>query len=142
MSGVVATAETTVDAPPARVWSALTDPELIQQYMMGSRVETDWRPGSTISWRGEYNGKAYEDKGEVLEVIPQRLLKVTHFSPLSGEADRPENYHTVSYALDDAGGRTKVTLTQDNNASEEAAAHSAETWSQMLSGLKRVVESS
>jgi uncharacterized protein YndB with AHSA1/START domain len=142
MSGFVATAETTVDAPRGSVWSALTDPELIKRYMMGSHVETDWHPGSPISWRGEYNGKAYEDKGEVLEVIPERLLTVTHFSALSGEADRPENYHTVSYTLEDAGGGTRVTLTQDNNASEEDAAHSAETWSQMLAGLKKVVESS
>jgi uncharacterized protein YndB with AHSA1/START domain len=142
MSGFLATAETTVDAPPSKVWSALTDPELIAQYMMGSHVQTDWRPGSPISWRGEYDGKAYEDRGEVLEVVPERLLRMTHFSPLSGEEDKPENYHTVAYALDDAGGRTKVTLTQDNNASEEAAGHSAETWSQMLAGLKQVAESS
>ena len=142
MSGFLATAETTVDAPPAKVWSALTDPKLISQYMMGSHVDTDWRPGSPIRWRGEYDGKAYEDRGEVLEVIPERLLTVTHFSPLSGEEDKPENYHTVSYTIDDAGGSTRVTLTQDNNASEEAAAHSTETWSQMLAGLKKVVESS
>jgi uncharacterized protein YndB with AHSA1/START domain len=119
----------------------LTDPELIAQYMMGSHVETDWRPGSKISWKGEFNGKAYEDKGEVLEVVPERLLRMTHFSALSGAADRPENYHTVSYALDDADGSTRVTLTQDNNASEEDAAHSGEMWSQMLAGLKKVVES-
>ena len=142
MSGLVATAEVTVDAPRAKVWSALTDPELIAQYMMGSHVETDWRPGSAISWRGQFDGKAYEDKGEVLEVVPERSLRVTHFSPLSGQPDARENYHTVSYTLDDAGGRTKLTLTQDNNASEEEAAHSADTWSQMLAGLKKVVEAS
>jgi uncharacterized protein YndB with AHSA1/START domain len=142
MAGYVATAETTVEAPPSKVWSALTDPELISRYMMGSHVETDWRPGSPISWRGEYEGKSYEDRGEVLEVVPERLLTVTHFSPLSGEEDEPENYHTVSYTLDDAGGNTRITLTQDNNASEQAAARSAETWSQLLAGLKEVVESS
>jgi uncharacterized protein YndB with AHSA1/START domain len=142
MAGFVATAETTVEAPPSKVWSALTDPELISRYMMGSHVETDWRPGSPISWRGEYEGKSYEDRGEVLEVVPERLLTVTHFSPLSGEEDEPENYHTVSYTLDDAGGNTRITLTQDNNASEQAAARSAETWSQLLAGLKEVVESS
>jgi hypothetical protein len=34
-----------------------------------------------------------------------------------------------------------VTLTQDNNATEEAKAHSEENWKRMLEGLKHYVES-
>ena len=84
MKGRVATAETEIHAPAGKVWRALTDPDEIQKYMFGSRVETDWKPGSRITWKGEYEGKKFEDKGEVLEVVPERRLKVTHFSPLSG----------------------------------------------------------
>ena len=64
----VATAETEIEASPAEVWKALTDPELIKKYMFGSEVVTDWQPGSPITWKGEYEGKPYEDKGEILEV--------------------------------------------------------------------------
>jgi uncharacterized protein YndB with AHSA1/START domain len=140
MTGHVATAEAEIHAPRSEVWRALTDPDQIQKYMFGSRVETDWKPGSPITWKGEYEGKKYEDKGEILEVVEERRLKVTHFSPLSGEEDAPENYHTLVYELEENDGQTHVSLSQDNNRSEEAADHSRANWEKMLSGLKEVVE--
>jgi uncharacterized protein YndB with AHSA1/START domain len=138
----VATAETEIDASRDKVWAALTDPEQIKLYMFGSQVVTDWKEGSPIVWKGEYEGKKYEDKGEIVEIEPERRLKVTHFSPLSGEEDRPENYHTLLYELEEGGGRTRVSLSQDNNPSKEAAEHSRANWEKMLAGLKQVVEGS
>jgi len=140
MRGRVATAEAEINAPRSTVWQALTDPDQIQKYMFGSRVETDWKPGSRITWKGEYDGKRYEDKGEVLEVEPGRRLKVTHFSPLSGQDDVPENYHTLLYELTEVDGTTHVSLSQDNNPTEEAAEHSRANWEKVLSMLKDVVE--
>ena len=140
MTGRVATAETEIEAPRSKVWRALTDPAQIQKYMFGSRVETDWKPGSEITWKGEYEGKKYEDKGKILEVVQDRRLKVTHFSPLSGEEDAPENYHTLVYELTEDDGKTHVSLTQDNNSTEDAAEQSRANWEKMLSALKNVVE--
>ena len=142
MGDHIATAETEIDAPPAKVWVALTDPEQIKQYMFGSQVVTDWKQGSPIVWKGEYEGKKYEDKGEIVEIEPERRLKVTHFSPLSGQEDRPENYHSLVYELEESRGRTHVSLSQDNNPDEEAAEHSRANWEKMLAGLKQVVEGS
>lgn len=142
MANHVATATVEIDASPARVWTALTDPAEIEKYMFGSHVVTDWRPGSSIVWEGEYEGKRYEDKGEIVEVKPARRLKVTHFSPLSGQEDVPENYHTLTYELEAAGPVTRVALSQDNNPTPEAAEHSKANWEKMLSGLKEVVETS
>jgi hypothetical protein len=65
----------------------------------------------------------------------------THYSPLSGEPDRPESYHTVAIDLTAGDGRTTVKLTQDNNKDEEARKHSEENWETMLKGLKELVES-
>ena len=140
MAGHVATAEADIHAPRSTVWRALTDPDQIQKFMFGSRVETDWRPGSRITWKGEFEGKKYEDKGEILEVEREHVLKLTHFSPLSGDEDVPENYHTLVYELVERDGMTHVSLSQDNNKSEEAAEHSRANWDRMLSGLKEVVE--
>jgi uncharacterized protein YndB with AHSA1/START domain len=136
----VATAEVEIDAPADKVWSALTDPEQIKQYMFGSQVVTDWKQGSQIVWKGEYEGKKYEDKGEILEIEPKRRLKVTHFSPLSGQDDVSENYHTLLYELAQRRGTTHVSLSQDNNPSRQAAVHSRANWEKMLAGLKQVVE--
>ncbi len=140
MKGHVAIAEIQVDATPARVWSALTDPDQIEQYMFGSRVVTDWEPGSRIVWKGEYEGKGYEDHGEILEVDPGKRLVMTHFSPLNSKEDAPENYHTLAYELEEVDEGTRLQLSQDNNASTEAAEQSRRNWERMLQELKSVVE--
>jgi uncharacterized protein YndB with AHSA1/START domain len=142
MSGINAVAEVEIDAPPNDVWMALTDPKIIQKYMFGSVVETDWKPGSSIVWKGEWDGKPYEDKGEVLEVQPPTHLKLTHFSPMSGADDSPENYHTLEYQLAEQNGSTLVHLEQDGNSTQEEAEHSKENWQSMLNLLKGVVEGS
>ena len=140
MTDHVATAETEISASAEQVWAALTDPDQIEKYMFGSHVVTDWEPGSAIVWKGEYEGTSYEDKGEIVEVEPGRRLKMTHFSPLSGQEDVPANYHTLDYQLEQQDGKTRVSLSQDNNASEEEAQHSRDNWQKMLTGLKEVVE--
>ena len=140
MTEHVATARTTIDADPDRVWRAMTDPKLIAQYMMGSEVESDWQPGSTITWTGEWEGKAYQDKGEVLQVEPGRLLEVTHYSPMTGADDVPESYHTLRYELTPSGHGTEVTLTQDGCDSAEQAEQFSQNWQGMLDGLKKVAE--
>ena len=142
MSGHVATAQCEIDATPEKVWRALTDPELIKKYMFGSEVRTDWKPGSPITWQGEFEGRKYVDKGEIIAAEPGRRLEVTHFSPLTGQEDRPENYHKVSYALQQTAGGTSVRLTQDNSGSAEEAERFATTWQMMLDGLKKVAEQS
>ena len=141
MTGLVATAETDIRATPEQVWRALTDPKKIEKYMFGSQVQTDWRPGSPITWKGEYEGKQFEDKGEILECEPGQVLQMTHFSPLTGQEDAPENYHTVTYRLSELDGGTHVTVSQDNNSTMDELRHSTTNWQSMLDGLKKVVES-
>jgi len=140
MTAHVATAETEIDASVEAVWRALTEPELIARYMFGSHVETDWQVGSSIRWKGEYEGKPYEDRGEVLAIEPERKLELTHYSPLGGAEDLPENYHTLTYLLEADGPRTRMSLSQDNNGSEEEAQHSQAMWERVLDGLKKVAE--
>jgi uncharacterized protein YndB with AHSA1/START domain len=140
MNEITAEAAVDIKAPRSDVWRSLTDPERIKEYYLGADVQTDWQVGSPITFKGEWDGKSYEDKGEILEVEPEHRLKLTHFSPMSGDEDAPENYHTLVYELDESDGKTHVSLSQDNNKSEEAAEHSRANWEKMLSGLKEVVE--
>ncbi|OMC09411.1 SRPBCC family protein [Mycobacterium sp. SP-6446] len=135
-----ATAEVAVNAPIQRVWQALTDPEIVKKYFFGTRVDTDWKPGSPITWSGEYDGTAYEDKGSVIDVQEPHLLRVTHFSPMTGLPDKPENYHTLTYELTSTNSGTRVKLSQDNNASPDESNRAEANWNSMLSGLKKTVE--
>ncbi|MDQ3702242.1 MAG: SRPBCC domain-containing protein [Chloroflexota bacterium] len=138
--GLVSTASTTIDAPIAKVWDALVNPAMIKQYMFGTEVVSDWREGSPIVWRGDYQGKPYADKGVILRLQPQRELQYTHFSPLSGKPDQPENYHTVTLALSRQGAATTVSLAQDNNPDEEAREETTKVWRGMLDALKGLLQ--
>jgi uncharacterized protein YndB with AHSA1/START domain len=137
---LIAKAETDISAPVARVWDALVTPEAIEKYMFGTHVASSWQKGSPITWTGEWQGKKYEDKGEIIDIEPNERLRYSHFSPLAGLPDEPENYHHVTIELDDRGPTTHVTLVQDNNSDEKARRHSEENWRMMLDGLKRFVE--
>ena len=137
---LTATASATIDAPTSEVWEALVTPEAIKEYMFGTNVTSEWREGSRIVWKGEWQGRQYEDKGVILKYEPDRVLQYSHFSPLSGVPDVQENYHTVTIKLDDTGERTRVVLTQDKNATEEERDHSQKNWEMMLQGLKKYVE--
>src|SRR5579863_9467106 len=138
----LATKSITIEASAEAVWRALTDPALVEQYMHGTRMQTTWEIGSPITWSGEWKGKAYEDKGTVLAVEPAKLLRTTHWSPMGGSEDKPENYHTVTYELAAYGDQTVLTVEQSNNATrEEADAMAENNWGPVLEALKTVAES-
>ncbi len=138
---LTAEARATINAPISAVWQALTDPAIIKQYFFGTNVVTDWKVGSPIYYRGEWQGRSYEDKGVILEVEPGRKLVTTHWSPLAGVPDVPENYHTVTYLLSEHDGGTEIRLLQDHNSSEEEKQHSEQNWNMMLQALKSLLES-
>lgn len=139
-NGLIAQASITIHVPAAKVWEALTKPDIIKQYMFGTEVISDWQVGSSIIWKGEWQGKSYEDKGKILKVDEERMLQYSHFSPLSGEQDIPENYHTVTIELSKDDGKTSVSLSQDGNETEEDKEHSEQNWNMMLIGLKKLLE--
>jgi uncharacterized protein YndB with AHSA1/START domain len=139
--GYEAVKKVTISATRRDVWNALTNPEKVKQYMHGTEMSTDWKEGSPIIWKGEWKGQSYVDKGTVLAVEPQKLLRYTHWSPMGGSEDKPENYHTVTYELAGEDGKTTLTLTQDNNATqEEADKMASDNWGPVLNGLKETVE--
>jgi uncharacterized protein YndB with AHSA1/START domain len=137
---LVAKAATSIAADKRKVWNALVTPGAIKQYMFGADVQSQWSEGSPITWKGEVKGRSYEDKGVILRIEPGRTLQYSHFSPMSGKPDRPENYHTVTIGLSGSGDATQVSLAQDNNPDESARRESEKNWASMLQGLKEYVE--
>jgi len=139
-SSLIAQAYITISAPIAKVWDALVNPEMIKQYLFGTNTVSDWKEGSPIVWKGVWEGKPYEDKGVILQLKPEQILQYSHFSPLSGQADIPANYHTVTIELSPEAEGTYLQLSQDNNSTQEDREHSEKLWTMMLTNLKNVLE--
>jgi hypothetical protein len=68
------------------------------------------------------------------------MLQYSHFSPLSGRPDIPENYHIITIELSASSGDTRISLTQDKNSTEQEQRESADNWMMMLTTLKILVE--
>jgi uncharacterized protein YndB with AHSA1/START domain len=134
------TSSIAIAAPASAVWQALTTPELIKKWFFGVDTVTDWRVGSPIVHRGEYRGQPYEDKGTIIRFEPPLLLVHTHWSPVSGLPDEPDNYQQVTWSLAETGGRTGLTIFEINLPSEEAKAVSEQSWSIVLKALKDLLE--
>ena len=135
----IAKASITLDAPIAKVWDALVTPALIKQYMFGTEVTCDWKEGGPITWEGDFEGKHYKDKGQIIRCESLRVLQYTHYSPLTGAPDIAANYHTVTLELGTLGAKTVLTVLQDKNSTEVARDHAAKFWDEMLQGIKKVV---
>ena len=143
MEPITAQVSKHVDAPPSDVWKAIPDPVRLKRFFFGAEVESSWEPGDPIRMRGEFKGKAYEDKGEIREAAPGKRLSFSHYSPLSGAPDKRENYHVVTFDLDPDGEGSKVTLSQSNldgtvkASDKEHRAEYEKNWQGVLDGLAK-----
>ena len=139
-NNIIARTSISINASKTNVWNALVNPEAIKKYMFGTNVVSDWKEGGAIIWKGEWQGKSYEDKGVILQLLQERTIQYSHFSPLSGLPDMPETYHIVTIELSNDGAQTLVSLSQDNNATEQEREHSESNWGMMLTSLKKYLE--
>ena len=129
-----------ITASLMEVWHALTDRETLKKYFFGTDAISDWEEGSSLVFRGEGEGKTYEDKGTILEAIPGELLKYDYWSGFSGLEDAPENYSLVTYTLEQTVDGTILNLKQKGFADEEALAHAGRGWTMVLQNLKELLE--
>ena len=145
MTQAVAQVSKTIDAASEKVWRALTTPKTLKTYFMGADVESDWKIGHDIRFRGQFKGKPYEDHGEIRSFEPGKRLAFSHFSPLSGAKDVPANYNLITIDLEPAGAKTRVTLTQAKLQGEPKAEdlkhkdEFAKNWASVLDGLNKAV---
>ena len=128
-------------ASTENVWDALINPTIIKQYFLGTDAISDWKEGSPILYKAIWEGQTFENKGNILKLIPEKLLIVNYWTPFSGKPDSPENYIVYSYELFKTDLGTKLTLTQDAVfESEERLDESWKNWDTILNGLKEIVE--
>ncbi len=140
MTNAIVTKSIDIHATESQVWNALTQPELIKIYLFGTNTVTDWKKGSPILFHGEWEGKAYEDKGTILEIEEKKYLKYSYWSSFSNKADAPENYANVTYELIPKSELTTLVITQDGLDSQDRYDHSAALWEMVLGNIKKLVE--
>jgi uncharacterized protein YndB with AHSA1/START domain len=122
-----------------QVWDAITKPEIVKQYFFGTNMVTDWEVGHPIFFRGEWQGKAYEDKGTVLVFEPKTRLSYSYWSGMSGTDDAPENYQTITLSLEPHEHMVRLTIEQANVPTQENADHSIENWKMVFNGLQALL---
>ncbi|MCO5935346.1 SRPBCC domain-containing protein [Mucilaginibacter sp. RB4R14] len=140
MSKLTLTTRVIFKASSAEVWKGLTDPEVVKQYFFGTILKSDWKEGSPITFSGEWDGKSYEDKGFIKEIVPGKYVRYSYWSIMAGTEDKPENYADVSYELNENGDITVLTIIQDNIKDEASKEHSENNWQMMFNGLKKLIE--
>ncbi len=129
-----------INADKAKVWDALINPEKIKVFLFGTETLTDWKAGGEIIFQGEYQGHQYKDKGTILDIKTDELLKYSYWSGFTGLEDKPENYSLVAYKLDTTNGKTLLTLTQTGFANEQTQQHSQTVWTNVLQQIKQMTE--
>lgn len=139
MTDITCTVSVEIKAPISKVWKALVEPEQIKKYLFGTDTKSDWKVGSPITFSGVWEGKPYEDKGTILAIEPEKLLKYNYWSNWQGE-DSLDKRQVISYKLNTENGKTKFTLVQENCPNEEAKDHSSNNWKSVLNSMKDMLE--
>ena len=133
------TVQTLISARAADVWDALVDPVRAGEIFWGTTVESDFKVGSPIVWKGTWEGKPFEDRGVVTRLEKGSLLQYSHWTGSGTPPDESQrNLITVSLAAE-AGG-TRVSLQHDNISSLEMKEHSEKNWAQFLARMKEILE--
>lgn len=140
--------EISIHAPASRVWEMLTKPEQTKKYMFGCETDSDWKNGSSLLWKMEYEGKQMiAVKGRIIDIQPDKYLAYTVFDPNSTIPDIPENYLTVTYELTNHGNQTVLKVTQgdyskvaDGERRYQEAYNNGEGWNPILVQLKNFAE--
>jgi len=132
-----------INSDPVDVWRALTEPQLMNQWMFESELEiiTDWKIGSPIIIKGSLEFSDFENKGILLKYEPKRILQYSHLSSLSALPDQLKSYTIIEFRLTPENGQTNLTLTLSNFPTRAIYHHFAFYWIITLDILRKFCES-
>src|ERR687888_181986 len=126
-----------IKTTPERLWEAITDPDLRSKYSFGTRVTSDWTPGSPYEASGP-DGTGVWVEGENLEVDPPRRLVQT-MRALWDDDVKAEGQSRVTWEIEPIGDSCRLTVIHDQ-LRPGANAELYGGWPMILSGLKTLLE--
>jgi uncharacterized protein YndB with AHSA1/START domain len=124
---------------PEKLWSALTtDAEFMKQYWFGTRVDSEWTPGS--SWKHVAADGQVLDTGEIVEADPPRRLVIRWENQHRPEL-KAEGHSLCTMELEAGGAAVKLSITHtiERDPSQFIAAV-AGGWPKVISNLKSLLE--
>ncbi|MNS62243.1 hypothetical protein D3C72_952970 [compost metagenome] len=129
-----------LNGSPAVVWQVITNPVHMLQWTgdetMNLTIDTNWIPGTEIIITGNHH-QPFENKGIVLQCIPEQQLSYTHLSSLSRLPDEPDNYTRIDFHLVPNGAQTKLELTISNFPTESIQKHLEFYWRTTMVKIKK-----
>lgn len=133
---------TTVNASPAKVWKALTNPELMKKWMLDDDIDiiTNWEIGSPVVIKGTLHWVYFEDIGTVLKFETEKTLQYTHLSSLSKLADEKQNYVVYEFNLEPVSDKTLLSISLHNFPTESIYQHLTFYWNTTINVLKNFIE--
>jgi uncharacterized protein YndB with AHSA1/START domain len=140
MDSFIATSTIFIEASIEKVWDALTNPVTVKKYFFNTDLVTTWKVGQPIFFRGEWEGKPYEDKGIVEIYLPFAIVSYTYRSSWDTLPDEPENYQLVKYELVQIDNTIKLTISQTTRTKEDEK-KSEGNWNSLLIEIKKLLES-
>ena len=143
---------TYINTTPERLWQALTERAFTKRYWSGMGLESDWRPGSTITLH--HAGVTLADPEQrVLEADPPRRLSYTwnkmtpEFAASWGLGEdfvarlQDEPRSKVTFEIEPQGKLVKLTVIHDDLEAGSLTLESISGgWPAVLSNLKTLLE--
>lgn len=130
----------TIPSSLERIWEILTTPKYIKEFLYGTDAISEWKEGSSLVFKGVWEGTPYEEKGIILTFQPPQIFKYSYFSDFFGLPDMPENYSIIENRLTFADGLVSIHLTQSGFTAEERRDHSIESWKQCLGIIEEIAK--
>lgn len=129
---------TYIRTTPQKLWSALTDPELMKQYWFGMHCESDFTAGS--AWKLVDDRGEVWDAGEIVEAVPPRRLVIRWEHQMRPEF-KAEDASLCTMELVPTGRAVRLTITHsvEREGSKLLEAVSG-GWPKILSNLKSLLE--
>lgn len=126
-----------IASTPEKVFAALTDAKMSEQYWHGNYVESDWKVGSPFALKLTRRDK--DVTGKVLEYDPPRRLAYTFHSAQEGHAS--EKPSRVTFELERQRDQVRLTIVHDEfEPGSKVIEQISLGWPLVLSSLKSFVE--